>query len=47
MKRRDFFRKGIGAGIAAGAAMSMTRGNKLFAGSASMVDYDLVAAKGG
>jgi len=47
MKRRDFFRKGIGAGIAAGAALSITPGNKLFAGSASMVDYDLVAAKGG
>ncbi len=38
---------GIGAGIAAGAAMSISPGNKLFAGSASMVDYDLVAAKGG
>ncbi len=47
MKRRDFFRKSIGAGIAAGAAMSMGPGNRLFAGSASMVDYDLVAVKGG
>ncbi len=47
MKRRDFFRKGIGAGIAAGAAMSLGLDHKLFAGSAPLLDYDLVAVKGG
>jgi uncharacterized protein (DUF362 family) len=47
MKRRDFFRKSIGAGLAAGAAVSLGYGNKLLASGTSWVDYDLVAVKGG
>jgi uncharacterized protein (DUF362 family) len=47
MKRREFFRKSIGAGLAAGAAMSIGPGNRLLAGESSLVEYDLVAAKGG
>jgi uncharacterized protein (DUF362 family) len=47
MKRRDFFRKGIGAGLAAGAAISIGSGSKLLAGGTSLDDYDLVAVKGG
>jgi uncharacterized protein (DUF362 family) len=47
MKRRDFFRKGIGAGIAAGAAMSIGPANRLLASAAPLLDYDLVAVKGG
>ncbi len=47
MKRRDFFRKGLGAGIAAGSAMAISPYGKLFAGGAAAVAYDLVAVKGG
>lgn len=47
MKRRDFFRKGIGAGIATGAALSIGYGNRLLASGTSLADYDLVAVKGG
>jgi uncharacterized protein (DUF362 family) len=47
MKRREFFKKSIGAGLAAGAAMSIGPGNNLLAENLSMVDHDLVAVKGG
>jgi len=47
MKRRDFVRKGIGVGIAAGSAMAITPYNKLWGNIAPLQDYDLVAAKGG
>ncbi len=48
MKRRDFFRTSIGAGIAAGTAMHLGGYNRLWAGSgSSFAPYDLVAVRGG
>ncbi len=47
MKRREFFRKSVGAGIAAGAAFSIGGYNKLWATEASPAKYDLVAIMGG
>lgn len=47
MKRREFFRRGIGAGIAAGTAMAMSPYNKLWGKYSTLQDYDLVAVKGG
>lgn len=47
MRRREFFRKSVGAGIAAGAAFSMGGYNKLWAAEASPAKYDLVALMGG
>ncbi len=47
MKRRDFFRKSIGAGIAAGTAFSLGGYNKLWASSPYTPDYDMVAVMGG
>ncbi|MFC2098418.1 DUF362 domain-containing protein [Bacteroidota bacterium] len=47
MKRRDFVRKGIGAGIAAGSAMAIQPYTKLWGNTSTMQDYDLVAVKGG
>ncbi|MFO7852793.1 MAG: DUF362 domain-containing protein [Bacteroidota bacterium] len=47
MKRRDFFIKSIGAGIAAGAAASMGGYNKLWASTPSAANYDMVAVMGG
>lgn len=48
MRRREFFRKSIGAGVATGAALSIGGYNKLWAHTYSSSEaYDLVAVKGG
>ena len=47
MKRRDFFRKSIGAGVAAGAALSFGGYNKLWGASPGVAKYDMVAIMGG
>ena len=47
MKRREFVKKGIGAGLAAGSAMALTPYMKAFGGPAQAGSYDLVAVKGG
>ncbi len=47
MKRRDFFIKTAGAGIAAGAALSLGGYNKLWASGPSPEAYDMVAIMGG
>ncbi|MFC2118789.1 DUF362 domain-containing protein [Bacteroidota bacterium] len=46
MKRRDFLKKGVGAGIFAGTALSLVGHSGLIAG-VHPEDYDLVAIKGG
>ena len=47
MKRREFVRKGIGAGLAAGSAMAMGGYRKAWGNISLYQDYDLVAVKGG
>lgn len=50
MERRDFLKKGIGAGVIAGASFSIAGVNSLFAGTSSQSQkgaYDLVAVRGG
>ncbi len=49
MKRRDFLRKSIGAGVAAGTAFSMLKYSPLFGANSPSPDeaFDLVAVKGG
>jgi hypothetical protein len=51
MNRRDFFRKSLYAGVAAGAAFSLGDPKKLFASvplpSGPPAPYDLVAVRGG
>ena len=47
MKRRDFFRKSVGAGVVAGASLGLGGMNKLWAHSLPQNNYDLVAIKGG
>ncbi|MCJ7447804.1 MAG: DUF362 domain-containing protein [Bacteroidales bacterium] len=47
MKRRDFLKKSAGAGLAAGAAISVGGYEKLWASSPSNVKYDMVAVMGG
>jgi len=47
MRRREFFRKSVGAGIAAGAAFSIGGYNKIWAAEAPLAKYDLVAIMGG
>jgi uncharacterized protein (DUF362 family) len=47
MKRREFVRKSIGAGIAAGSAMSFVPAGNLLANPSKLEDFDLVAVKGG
>jgi uncharacterized protein (DUF362 family) len=47
MKRREFVRRGIGAGIAAGTAMTMIPYNKLWGKYPAIQNFDLVAVKGG
>jgi uncharacterized protein (DUF362 family) len=47
MKRRDFFKTSIGAGVAAGAALSLGGYEKLWAASPVTSKYDLVAIMGG
>lgn len=50
MERRDFLKKGFGAGIIAGTTFSLAGVNSLFAGTNYQVQkggYDLVAVRGG
>jgi len=49
MKRRDFLKKGVGAGFVAGTAFTVSSSNKLFAGMNLLPEepYDLVAIRGG
>jgi uncharacterized protein (DUF362 family) len=47
MKRRDFLRSSVGAGVAAGAAFSLGGYDKLWASAPSVPMYDLVAVMGG
>lgn len=47
MKRRDFIRNSIGAGIAATAGIAFGNLNKLFAGYPSPSPYDMVAVRNG
>jgi len=47
MKRRDFIRKGIGAGIVTGSAMALPGMKSVFANGGNYQSYDLVAVKGG
>ncbi len=47
MRRRDFFKTSIGAGVAAGAALSLGGYEKLWASSPGNPKYDMVAVMGG
>ena len=47
MKRRDFLRKSAGAGLAAGAALSLGGYDKLWTSSPNNTKYDMVAVMGG
>jgi uncharacterized protein (DUF362 family) len=47
MKRRDFFKTSMGAGIAAGTALSLGGYSKMWASSPPAAKYDLVAVMGG
>ncbi|KPK87947.1 MAG: tat (twin-arginine translocation) pathway signal sequence [Bacteroides sp. SM23_62_1] len=47
MKRRDFIKNGIGAGIIGGSAMALGSYNKIFGGTSAEQSYDLVAVRGG
>jgi uncharacterized protein (DUF362 family) len=47
MKRRDFIRKSTGAGLAAGAALSVGGYDRLWTSSPASLKYDMVAIMGG
>ncbi|HUX59400.1 MAG TPA: DUF362 domain-containing protein [Bacteroidales bacterium] len=47
MKRRDFFKTSVGAGMAAGAALSLGGYTKLWASAPLSSKYDMVAVMGG
>ncbi|MCU0460633.1 MAG: DUF362 domain-containing protein [Bacteroidales bacterium] len=47
MKRRDFLKKSAGAGLAAGAALSLGGYDKLWTPKSDFAKYDLVAVMGG
>lgn len=47
MKRRDFFKKSVGAGLAAGAAMSIGGYDRLWNSHSVSAAYDMVAIMGG
>jgi uncharacterized protein (DUF362 family) len=47
MKRRDFFKKSIGAGLAAGAAVSLGGFDRLWPASSPAAGYDMIAVMGG
>ena len=47
MKRREFVRKSLGAGLAAGSAMAINPYVKAFGRTLPVAAYDLVAVKGG
>ncbi len=47
MRRRDFLKSSVGAGLAAGAALSFGGYEKLWASSPAAAKYDMVAIMGG
>jgi uncharacterized protein (DUF362 family) len=47
MKRRDFFKKSVSAGMAAGAALSLGGYDKLWTSVPPVAKYDMVAVMGG
>jgi len=47
MRRREFFKTSLGAGVAAGAALSLGGYDKLWASSPVSTKYDMVAVMGG
>jgi uncharacterized protein (DUF362 family) len=47
MRRRDFLKTSMGAGVAAGAALSLGGYGKLWASSPENAKYDMVAVMGG
>jgi len=47
MRRRDFLKTSVGAGMATGAALSLGGFNKLWASAPSATKYDMVAVMGG
>jgi uncharacterized protein (DUF362 family) len=47
MRRREFFKTSVGAGFAAGAALSLGGYEKLWASPAASAKYDMVAVMGG
>lgn len=47
MKRRDFLKKSAGAGLAAGAALSLGGYDKLWTSDPTSPKYDMVAIMGG
>ncbi len=47
MKRRDFLKSSVSAGLAAGAAMSLGGYDRLWSSSATLAKYDMVALLGG
>jgi uncharacterized protein (DUF362 family) len=47
MRRREFFKSSVGAGIAAGAALSLGGYEKLWASVSGSAKYDMVAVMGG
>ena len=47
MKRRDFFKKSAGAGLAAGAAISLGGYSRLWASTPVNTKYDMIALMGG
>src|SRR5512136_1763301 len=47
MKRRDFLKTSVGAGMAAGAALSLGGYDRLWTSASSTAKYDMVAVMGG
>lgn len=47
MRRRDFLKSSVGAGMATGAALSLGGFNKLWASTPASAKYDMVAVMGG
>jgi uncharacterized protein (DUF362 family) len=47
MRRREFFKTSVGAGVAAGAALSLGGYEKLWGSSTDSAKYDMVAVMGG
>ncbi|TFG42866.1 MAG: tat (twin-arginine translocation) pathway signal sequence, partial [Bacteroidia bacterium] len=47
MRRREFFKTSVGAGIAAGAALSLGGFGKLWASEPGNAKYDMIALMGG
>src|SRR5512136_552375 len=47
MRRREFFKTSIGAGVAAGAALGLGGYDRLWAKSPDLIKYDMIAIMGG